>query len=267
MIGDIVGKPGRRIVLQAMNAFRERESIDFVVANAENAADGSGITPKIFRSLVQSGVDCITLGDHIYRRREIEEVLEHDQRIVKPANYPDGAPGKRWTVIEAPNGVPVAVFSLQGRLFMKPSNCPWHEADRILAELPPEVKVRLLDFHAEATSEKQAMGRYLAGRVTAVVGTHTHVPTADTEIFPGGTAFQCDLGMTGPYESILGREIDRVLETTIHFRPTYFEVAKRDVRMCGLIVDVDPESGQATQVTRVCVTQADADAWTAPSPE
>lgn len=260
LIGDIVGKPGRRIVVQSLKALRERESLDLVIANAENSADGSGITTKIYHSLVAAGVDCITLGDHIYRRKEISSTLEEQPNIVKPANYPADAPGHEWAVVEAKDGTRVAVFSLQGRVFMRPVDCPFRAADRVLGAVPGDVKVRVLDFHAEATSDMQLMGRFLDGRVSAVLGTHTHVTTADERIFPGGTAFQCDVGMTGPHESILGRRIDAVMETTITFRPTHFDVATGDVRISGTIVDVQPDTGRATAIRRIVVTQADAEA-------
>ena len=258
-IGDIVGKPGRNIVVRAVGALVERHGLDLVVANAENAAAGSGITPDIYRELTEAGVDGITLGDHIYRRREINEILDSKPNIVKPANFPEAAPGKGWMVLTARNGVRVAVISLLGRLFMRPTDCPWTAADRVLSELPADVKVVLVDFHAEATSEMQLMGRYLDGRVSAVLGTHTHVPTADECILAGGTAFQCDVGMTGPYDSILGRRVDRVMETTLTFNPTQFEVATDDVRLSGTIVEVDPESGRATAIERLCVRQAHLD--------
>ena len=259
LIGDIVGKPGRQIVVRALKGLRQREELDLVVANAENSSGGSGITPVIYNILIDAGVDCITLGDHIYRRREISDVLETRDNIVKPANYPADAPGKCWAVVTSASGVRVAVFSLMGRVFMKPVDCPFTAADRVLAEIPSDVKVILLDFHAEATSDKQLMGRYLDGRVTAVLGTHTHVPTADAQIFPGGTAFQCDVGMTGPYESILGRKIDRVMETTMTFRPTYFDVASKDVRLSGAIVELDPHSGRASHIRRIEIDQLEAD--------
>jgi metallophosphoesterase (TIGR00282 family) len=258
-IGDIVGKPGERIVTRVLGPLRTRERLDLVVANAENAADGSGLAPSIYRKLLAAGVDCITLGDHIYRRSEIIGVLTSEQNIVKPANFPATAPGKTWCLATAADGTPVAVISLLGRVFMRPVDCPWTAADRVLAEISPEVKVRLVDFHAEATSDKQLMGRYLDGRVSAVLGTHTHVATADEQIFPGGTAFQCDVGMTGPHDSILGRRIDRVMETTLTFQPTQFDVAVGDVRLCGTIVDVNPETGRATGIQRLVVTEAEAE--------
>lgn len=252
-IGDIVGKPGLRIVQRRLPEIRRRERLNLVIANGENAADGSGITPTIFRKLLDAGVDCVTLGDHIYRRVEIYPVLESDPNVVKPANYPAAAPGRPWTVVTGNNGIDVAVFCLMGRVYMKPVDCPFTAANRVLDSLPPDVMVRMVDFHAEATSDKQLMGRFLDGRVTAVLGTHTHVPTADEEVFPGGTAFQCDVGMTGPHHSIIGRKIDRVTETTVTFRPTAFQVATDDVRLNGAIVDVNPATGRAVSIQRLTV--------------
>lgn len=254
LIGDIVGKPGRRIVTQSVSRLKQDHGLDLVIANAENAADGSGITPAIYAELVRGGVDCITMGDHIYRRKEINVILEAESNIVKPANFPPAAPGRNWAVVRSASGVPVGVFSLLGRVYMRPVDCPFAAADRVLAEMPSDVKVKILDFHAEATSDKQLMGRYVDGRVSAVLGTHTHVATADKQILPGGTAFQCDIGMTGPHESIIGRRIDRVMTTTISFNPTQFQVAKGDVRLSGAVVDVDPETGRAEDIHRITVT-------------
>jgi metallophosphoesterase (TIGR00282 family) len=265
-IGDIVGKPGRDIVSRAIPALVTQRNLDLVVANAENAAGGSGLTPAIYRELTKAGVDAITLGDHVYRRKEIYSTLEAESNIVKPANLPPESVGRDWAVVKARNGVPVAVACFLGRLFMKPVDSPWQAADRVLAALPGDVRVRLIDFHAEATSDMQLMGRYLDGRVTAVLGTHTHVPTADECILPAGTAFQCDVGMTGPYESIIGRRIDRVMETTLTGLPTEFDVATGDVRLCGAIVEVDPETGRAVAIERVCVTEADVSSPVSPGP-
>jgi metallophosphoesterase (TIGR00282 family) len=256
-IGDIVGKPGRDIVCRSIPALVEKHRLDLIVANAENAAGGSGLTPAIYRELIRAGVDGITLGDHVYRRKEIYGVLENESNIVKPANLPPESVGRDWAVVKARNGVPVAISCMLGRLFMKPPvDSPWAAADRVLSALPADVSVRLIDFHAEATSEMQLMGRYLDGRVTAVLGTHTHVPTADECVLPGGTAFQCDVGMTGPFESIIGRRIDRVMETTLTGLPTEFDVATGDVRLCGTIVTADPDTGRATRIERLCITEA-----------
>src|SRR6478736_3008634 len=258
LIGDIVGKPGEKIVTRSLAGLRKREGLDLIIANAENSADGSGLAPSIYRKFIAAGVDCITLGDHIYRRSEIASILNTADNIVKPANFPAAAPGKPWCVVTAADGTKVAVISLLGRVFMRPVDCPFSAADRVLAEIPPDVKIRVVDFHAEATSDKQLMGRHLDGRVTAVLGTHTHVTTADEQLFPGRTAFQCDVGMTGPHASILGRRVDRVLETTLSFQPTHFEVAVGDVRLCGSVIDADPVTGLATAIRRLVVTEAEA---------
>ncbi len=226
-----------------------------VIANAENAAGGSGLTPAIYRELCEAGVDAFTLGDHVYRRREIYSVLENESNIVRPANLPDEAVGRRWAMVSTSGGVRVAFCCLLGRLFMNPIDSPWRAADAVLAEMPADAKVRFVDFHAEATSEMQQMGRYLDGRVSAVLGTHTHVATADECILPGGTAFQCDVGMTGPHESIIGRRIDRVLESTLTARPVPFDVATKDVRLHGTVVDVDELTGRATAIRRLCIDE------------
>ncbi|HEX3601236.1 MAG TPA: TIGR00282 family metallophosphoesterase [Lacipirellulaceae bacterium] len=256
-IGDIVGKPGRDIVCATVNGLKAELNLDLVIANAENAAGGSGLTPAIYRELIRAGLDGITLGDHVYRRKEIYTVLETEPNIVKPANLPADSVGREWTVIQTKDGVSVAIACFLGQLFMRPIDSPWRAADRVLSQMPADVRIRLIDFHAEATSEMQLMGRYLDGRVTAVLGTHTHVPTADECIFPSGTAFQCDVGMTGPFHSIIGRRIDRVMETTLTGLPTEFDVATGDVRLCGTIISVDTETGKATAIERICVTEAD----------
>ena len=257
-IGDIVGKPGRAIVVQVLRPLVEAERIDLVIANAENAAGGSGLTPANYRELCGAGVDAITLGDHVYRRREIFGVLENEPNIVRPANLPEEAVGPRWAMVQTSSGVTVAFCCLLGRLFMNPIDSPWRAADLVLAEIPTDVKIRFIDFHAEATSEMQQMGRYLDGRVSAVLGTHTHVATADECILPGGTAFQCDVGMTGPHESIIGRRIDRVLESTLTARPVPFDVAAGEVRLNGAIVDIDESTGSAMAIRRICVDESQA---------
>ncbi len=265
LIGDVVGKPGRAIIAQALRGLRAQEGLDFVVANAENAAGGSGITPAIYHELIAAGVHAVTLGDHCFRRREIFPILQSERRIVRPANYPAAAPGHGCTVLQVRDQIPVAVITLLGRVFMSPVDCPFAAADRMLTQLADEVRVILVDFHAEATSDMQLMGRHLDGRVSAVLGTHTHVPTADECILPGGTAFQCDVGMTGPHESILGRRIDRVLQVARTFRPAQFEVAEGDVRLHGTVVDIDPANGRATGIRRISIDQTMADQLAAKS--
>lgn len=262
-LGDIVGQPGVALVKKAVPLLRVRERLDVVVANAENAAGGSGLTPSLYRQIRAAGVDAITLGDHIYRKFEIADILESTtEPICKPANYPASAPGRDHLLITVA-GVRVAVLSLMGRTFLRPVDCPFTAADRVLASLAGKADVILVDMHAEATADKYLMAHHLHGRVAAVLGTHTHVPTADEQIFPKGTAFQCDVGMTGPYSGILGRQVDRVLTTTISFVPTAFDVAKDDVRLAGAIVDVDSTTGKATAIQRVMWKEAEVDAWKA----
>ena len=258
-IGDIVGKPGVEIVQQAVPGLRRSESIDLVIANGENSDSGSGITPSIYRKLKQCEVDCITLGDHVFRKRDIIDTLNSKPDILRPANFPVEAPGKGHTIIKTETGIKVAVISLIGRVFMKPADCPFHAADRILEQIPDDVAVRFVDFHAEATSDKQLMGHHLNGRVSAVIGTHTHVPTADEHIKSGGTAFLCDVGMTGPHDSILGRLSDNVMETTYTFKPRTFHVAKHDSRLSGVLIDIDRKTGKAQSIKRISIDERQAE--------
>lgn len=249
-LGDIVGRPGYSAVIDQLRGLRTELELDLVIANAENAADGSGLTLRQFKGLVAAGVDAITMGDHIYRKLELKPMLDEDPRIVKPANFPAQAPGRPWTVVRSRAGIDVAIVSLMGRVFMRPVDCPFAAADRVLAEIPEAVKIRVVDIHAEATSDKQTIARYLDGRVSAVLGTHTHVPTADPQILAAGTAYQTDVGMTGPYDSVIGRDVDRVMMTTTTFEPIHFFVATGDVRLCGALIDVDPQTGKATSIER-----------------
>ncbi len=249
-VGDVVGKPGMSIVCSMTKRLRE-QACDAIIVNAENAAEGTGLTAKQYEQLCAAGVDAITLGDHIYKKREIQEILSTKGNIVKPANFPAKAPGKNFCVVHTQAGIPIAVVSLMGRVFMRPVNCPFEAIERVLEQIPPEVRIRWVDLHAEATSDKQAMGYFLDGRVSAVLGTHTHVTTADEQILEAGTAFQCDIGMTGAYKSILGREIQPVLKTTLTFDPNTFHVATEDVRMAATWVDVDPQTGLAKAVGRL----------------
>lgn len=254
-VGDIVGRPGKHACSQIIpRLVRERE-IDFVVANAENAAAGSGLTPQMFRKLRHQGVDCCTMGDHIYRRREIVSLLETSDRIVKPANLPSESVGRDHAVIDLDSGGRVAVISLLGRTHMNVrADCPFHAAERVLAQLPTDVKVIVVDVHAETTSEKMALGWYLNGRVTAVVGTHTHVATADERVLPGGTAYITDVGMTGPHDSILGRDKDSVIKSLVTGMPHPYDVATDDVRLCGVIIEADSTTGRALGIERICET-------------
>ena len=246
-LGDIVGKPGYTAVLQHAETLRVKEKLDALVVNAENASDGSGLMPRQYKRLLEAGVDAITLGDHIYRCKEIIPVLETSKRMVKPANYPRDATGRTWTIVETPAG-PLGIISLLGRVYMRPVDCPFDAVDAALEEMGDTTKHILVDVH-EATSDKQLLARYLDGKVTAVLGTHTHVPTADAHVMANGTAFQCDVGMSGPYDSIIGRDVRRVMRTTRSFEPSHFHVATRDVRLCGAVVEANP-LGKATSITR-----------------
>jgi hypothetical protein len=264
-IGDIVGPPGVTFVKRALPLLVAREAIDLVVANAENAAAGSGLTPSIYRQLREAGVDLVTLGDHIYKKAEIIATLEKDERLCRPANFPPDAPGREVIVATARDGTPVAAFCLLGRTFMRPVDCPFRAADRILQALGEQARCIVVDMHAEATADKYLIGHYLKGRVSAVLGTHTHVPTADEQILPGGTAFISDVGMTGPYDSVLGRRVDRVLSTTVTFVPSSFEVATGDPRLGGAIIDVDTATGKASGIRRIMLDEAALGLVTPPS--
>jgi metallophosphoesterase (TIGR00282 family) len=255
-LGDIVGAPGVNFVKRALPVLVPREGIDLVIANAENASGGSGITPGAYRQIRQAGVDLITLGDHIYKKRDIIPTLEKEECVCKPANFPPDAPGRDYALAAARDGTPVAVVSLLGRTYMRAVDCPFRAVDRVLATLADKVRCVVVDMHAEATADKYLMGHHLKGRVSAVLGTHTHVPTADEQILPGGTAFISDVGMTGPYDSILGRRVDRVLSTAVTFVPTAFDVATDDPRLAGALVDLEPATGRATAIRRVMLGEA-----------
>jgi metallophosphoesterase (TIGR00282 family) len=256
-IGDVVGKPGRSVVSQAIPKLVKERGVDCVIANVENAAAGSGLTAALYQKFLRYGVHLMTLGDHIYRKQEILPVLEQSAQIVRPANYPEEAVGKEFAVFETKAGPKVAVISVMGRLFMQPPvNCPFHAVDRVLGRLPEDVKIVVVDIHGEATGEKVAMGWHLCGRVSVVFGTHTHIPTADERVLDGGTAYITDLGMSGPYDSVLGRRKDRVLRAVTTGMPSPFDVATGDPRMSGVLVVVEAETGRANHIERVMMTGA-----------
>ncbi len=254
LIGDIVGKPGIRVTCKAIPWMRKHFDVDAIIANAENVADGSGIRPADYRRLIQHGVNVITLGDHIYRKQEIIEVLQRETNVVRPANLPPSAPGLRWTSFQVQEHK-IAVISMLGRVFMKPIDCPFHCIDTLLKEIPAEIKIRLMDFHAEATSDKQLMGRYTDGRMSAVLGTHTHVTTADEQIFKKGTGFQCDVGMTGPMDGILGRKVAPVLTATLTSTPAHFQVCTGQVELHATWVDVNPTTGHCEAIGRLLIAE------------
>ena len=252
-IGDVVGSPGRRALERGLLPLIDRRKVDFTIVNIENAAGGFGLTVELFGELSKLPIDVFSSGNHIWDKREIYESLNSSDRLLRPANYPPGNPGRGVTVQATASGVPVAVMNLQGQVFMPAhADSPFRVADDELARLP-DVKVVVVDFHAEATSEKVAMGWYLDGRVSAVLGTHTHVATADETLRPGGTAYQTDVGMTGAYEGVIGFARDRVIEKFLAQTPKSFETAKKDIRLSGALVEVDPETGRATAIERIQV--------------
>jgi metallophosphoesterase (TIGR00282 family) len=259
-LGDIVGRPGRQVICQKLPAAVRQHQVDLVIANGENIAGGSGITANLFNKLRSYGVDVVTLGDHVYKRLDIVQTLQNSERIVRPANLASTAAGRQFTVVKSNSGVNVAVFNLLGRIFMNlPADDPFAAADRVLSQLPSGVKVIVCDMHAEATSEKVAMGHWLDGRASLVFGTHTHIPTADAKILAGGTAYQSDLGMCGPYDSVLGRRKDRVVKYMTTNMPHMFEVATGDVRMCGVLVEINADTGKALSIERIEVKGDNAD--------
>jgi hypothetical protein len=257
-IGDIVGQPGRRAVKELLPKLRERHALDFVIANGENSAGGSGITPKTAGEIFSSGVDVITSGDHLWDQKEVMELLANEKRFLRPLNYPPGTPGSGSGVFQIQNPkskvqspVTVAVMNFQGRTFMPPLENPFLTAVEEVKRLREQTKIIFVDFHAEATSEKIAFARMLDGQVSAVVGTHTHVQTADEQIFPGGTAYLTDAGFTGPHESVLGREIAPIIQRFITNMPQRFEVAKERIILHGAVIEIDEATGRAVTIERV----------------
>ena len=250
-LGDVVGEPGRSAIITRLPELKRRYAVDFIIVNGENAAGGRGITPKITIDLLRAGASVVTTGDHIWDQKEVIPYLATEPRLLRPINYPEGAPGSGSIVLETAKGK-VGVISVQGRTFMQPIlENPFHALDLAVEEMRAETPVIFVDAHAETTSEKIAIGRFLDGRVSAVIGTHTHVQTADEQIFPGGTAFLCDAGMCGPNESILGRAVDPIVTRFISNLPAPFPVAKGEVRLCGAVVGIDETTGRALSIDRV----------------
>lgn len=252
-IGDIFASGGRGIVAERLNSLVTEHKVDLAIANAENSAGGFGITPLIAEELLSLGLDVLTGGNHSFDKREIYDYIGHQPRLLRPANYPAGLPGSGVFTAKARNGVDYAVLNLQGRAHMSNIDDPFRKADEVLAALDPAIKIRFVDFHAELTSEKCAMGWYLDGRVTAMVGTHTHIPTADGRILPRGSAYQTDAGMTGPYDSIIGVDKDMVLRRFLTGLNGRMEAAKHGVELHGVLVSADPATGRATAIKRIHV--------------
>jgi len=251
LIGDIIGRPGRTALRRGLDRLKRKVDLDFVVANGENAAAGIGLTVDIAREILDLGVDVITTGNHIWNKKEISGFLEDEPRLLRPANYPDGAAGRGAGIYISTNGIKLGVLNLEGRTFMNNLDCPFTKADQLVAELKKKTPVVLVDFHAETTSEKMALGYYLAGRVSVLAGTHTHVQTADERILSGGTGYISDLGMTGSFESVIGFRPEQAIERFLTQRPLRLEVAKGNLMLNGLIVEIDTETGEAKHIERV----------------
>ncbi len=250
-IGDIVGSPGREAIKKLVGPLKQEHLVDFVIANAENASGGSGITFKAAEELLACGVDVLTSGDHIWKKSEIFELINQEARILRPLNFPNGAPGRGAALFKSKKGIKVGVINVNGRVFMEPLECPFKAALKAVEELTKETKVIIVDIHAEATSEKVALGWYLDGKVSAIFGTHTHIQTADEKILPKGTAYISDVGMTGPYDSVIGRRIDDVLTRFLSSIPVKLEVAEENIQLHGALVEIDETTGKANSILRV----------------
>jgi len=253
-IGDVVGKPGREAVRSIVPDFIENKGIDFVIANGENAAGGSGITPSLCDELIEKGVDVITSGDHIWKKKDIVDYLITTNRVIRPLNYPKGVPGSGSTVVESRSGEKVGVINLLGRIFMEPVENPFNVVAKEIEKLKEKTNVIIVDIHAEATSEKIALSYHLEGRVSAIIGTHTHVQTADEKIMSEHTAYITDCGMAGPFEGVIGRKKEQILTRFITQMPTRFEMAENDVRLNGVIIEVDSKTGSAESIKRINVS-------------
>lgn len=252
-IGDIIGKPGRQAVCRELHRLVDRYLIDLVIANGENSAGGFGITEETAKDLFACGIHLLTSGNHVWDKKDALEFISREGRLLRPANYPDGTPGSGSTVARTAGGIKVGVVNLEGRIFMNTLESPFRVADREIARMREETPIILVDFHAEATSEKMALGWYLNGRVSAVIGTHTHVQTADERILPGGTAYMTDAGMTGAFDSVIGIRKEEAIEKFLSQLPIRFEVAKNDIRLNGAVIEVDEKDGRAVRIERISV--------------
>lgn len=250
-IGDVVGRPGRRAVASLVPRMKAELGLDIVIANGENAAAGFGLTGPTVQELLGAGVDVLTTGNHVFAKKEVYEILESNQRLIRPANYPPGAPGRGSTVVSAADGTAVGVLNVMGRVFMEPLDCPFRVAEHEIERLAQAATVIIVDFHAEATSEKMAFARYFDGQVAAIIGTHTHVQTADERVLPGGTAYITDVGMTGPDDSIIGVNADEALDRFLTQMPVRFHVPNAHGTLRGVVVTIDPAVGRAKSVRRV----------------
>jgi metallophosphoesterase (TIGR00282 family) len=256
-IGDIVGKPGRRALKELLPRLVGREQIDFVIANAENGAGVAGLTPKVADELLDTGIDVLTSGNHIWKKKEIESYLAKSTRLLRPANYPDGVVGRGHTLGKTARGIAVGIINLEGRVFMSPLECPFRTGKELISQLSEKATIIIVDFHAEATSEKQALGWYLDGSSSAIVGTHTHVQTADEQIRPSGTAYITDVGMTGATDSIIGIRKEEAIAQLISQTPRKFTAAKRGLQLQALLLDISPQTGRTEAIERVCLNVGD----------
>lgn len=255
--GDVVGRVGRHILKEGLTKLRQEQDFDFVVANVENAAAGFGVTPEIADQFFEMGVDVLTSGNHIWDKKEILPYLDREPRLLRPINYPPSCPGTGRYLARTSSGTAVAVLNIQGRVFMPAIDCPFQAVEREIPRAAKEARVILVDMHAEATSEKMAMGWFLDGKVSAVVGTHTHIPTADERVLPGGTAYITDLGMCGPFDSVIGIEREASISRLVKGIPAKFETAKKDPWLNAVVLDVDESNGKARSIERVRVREAD----------
>lgn len=252
-IGDIVGRPGREVLARVLPLLKKEYAIDFVIANAENASGGGGLLPKNAQEILDAGVDVMTLGDHVWDKPDVNLIWDKTERLVRPANFPEGTPGRGYTIVKASNGVEICVMNLLGRTFMKYNvDCPFRSLEKIIGSLPKRPMVTVLDMHAETTSEKVAMSYFANGKVSIVYGTHTHVQTADEIIRNQGTAYITDLGMTGPYDSVIGQQTEKILARFWTSMPQKFEVAINDPKLSGIVVNVDQNTGKALTIKRIC---------------
>ncbi len=250
LVGDVVGQPGRAAVRHLLPGLRRRHAVDFTIVNVENAAGGFGFTPEIAREVLDAGADCLTSGNHVWKKREAYSFIDSEPRMLRPANFPDGAPGRGYGMYVVGRRQ-IAVMNMMGRVFMEPLLCPFHTLDQIWERIRDETDVLIVDFHAETTSEKQAFGWYAAGRASAVIGTHTHVQTADERILPGGTAYLTDVGMSGPADGVLGVDRELVIEKFMTQMPVRFEIARGPAVLMAVLVELDDETGRARQIVRL----------------
>lgn len=251
-IGDVVGKPGRQAVAGLLQNIKKEFNVDFTIVNAENAAGGSGVTSRIAKQLFDKGSDVLTLGDHVWDQKEVEPYLNEEEYIIRPANFPNGAPGKGWCVKTISSGSKIGVINILGRVFMRYNvNCPFRALEAIVNEIKKQTPNIIVDMHAETTSEKVAIGHFIDGRVSALVGTHTHIQTADEKVLPEGTAYITDLGMTGPYDSVIGQNKGNIVQRFLTSLPVRFSVAQGEVKLHGVVVDIDEKTGKARNIIRI----------------